>query len=121
MRLPEDAATHRPLGTELATVDGVTYVALPDGAALPANQPAEVSASIQLVTLTDTLRDAIKAASPHYALINARVIEQIRTRYSQDDEIKCLRLAPSPETTAWNAWAEDCRTWGKQEKTKLGL
>lgn len=110
-----------PHCTELCTIEGVTYVCLPGGLAMPADQPAEISASIQVVALTDELRDAIRAASPHFALINARVVEQIRARYSQDDEIKCLRLAPSPETSAWNAWVEDCRAWGRDQKAALGL
>jgi len=121
LHLPEDPVTHNPIGTELATIDELTYVSLPDGVTLPADQPAEIAANIQTVTLTPALRDAIKAASPHYQLINARVTEQIRTRYSADDEIKCLRIAPSTETDAWNAWVEECRAWGRAEKSALGL
>ncbi len=121
LHLPEDPATHSPIGTELATIDGVTYISLPDAATLPTDQPAEIATSIQTVTMTPELRDAIKAASPHYRLINTRVTEQIRTRYSADDEIKCLRIAPSAETDAWNAWVEECRAWGRAEKSALGL
>lgn len=121
LRLPEDSATHRPLGTELATIDGITYVALPDGATLPGEQPAEIAANVAPVTLTDALRDAIKAASPHVRLINERVREAISERYSIADEIKLLRTAPSPEMVAYNAYAEECRAWGRAEKAKLGL
>jgi hypothetical protein len=120
LRLPEDAA-HQRLGTELATVDGVTYVSLPDGATLPADQPSEIAASIAAVTLTDALRDAIKAASPHVRLVNERVRTAIAERYSMADEIKMLRTAPSPECIAYNAYAEDCRLWGRNEKAKWGL
>lgn len=120
LRLPEDAQ-HQRLGTELATVDGVTYISLPDGATLPAGQPEEIAASIAPVTLTDALRDAIKAASPHVRLINERVQAAIAERYSYADEIKLLRTAPSPEMTAYNAYAEECRDWGRIEKAKLGL
>lgn len=115
-------AQHNRIGTELATVDEVTYVHLPNDVTLPADQPAEIAASIiNPVTLTDELHDAIKAASPHVQLINARVVEKIRERYSADDEIKCLRLAPSAETQAWNDWTEACRTWGHEQKAALGL
>lgn len=99
----------------------MTYVSLPDGAVLPAEQPAEISASIATVTLTDALRDAIKGASPHVRLINERVQEAIAERYSYADEIKLLRTAPSPEMAAYNAYAEDCRAWGRNEKASLGL
>ncbi len=99
----------------------MTYVSLPDGATLPAEQPAEIAASVQSVTLTDALRDAIKAASPHVRLINERVCEAIAERYSFADEIKLLRTAPSPECVAYNAYAEECRAWGRAEKAKFGL
>jgi hypothetical protein len=113
--------SHERQGTELATIDGITYVSLPDGAVLPSAQPEQIAASITAVTLTDTLRDQIKVASPHVALINQRVVEAIRERYSVDDEIKMLRLAPSDQATAYNAYAEECRAWGRQQKALLGL
>jgi len=50
-----------------------------------------------------------------------QVVEQIRARYSVDDEIKLLRIAPSEETSAWNAYVEDCRAWGRAKKAALGL
>lgn len=114
---------HLPDGaTELATLkSGNTYVCLPDGATLPPDQPAEIAASIQPVTPDVELIDEIKAASPHVRLINQRVQERIRARYSAEDEIKCLRLAPSPETTAWNDHVETCRSWGREQKAALGL
>lgn len=99
----------------------MTYVCLPDGASLPAEQPAEIAASVQAVTLTDAQRDAIKAVSPHVRLINERVQAAIAERYSYADEIKLLRTAPSPEMVAYNAYAEECRAWGQVEKAKLGL
>ena len=47
--------------TELCTIDGVTYVSVPDEV-LP-EQPEQISASVvDPVTLTTVLRDAIKAA-----------------------------------------------------------
>lgn len=120
LRAPQ-GESHAHLGTELCTLDGVTYVSLPDGATLPADQPAEIVDSIQAVTLTEPLRAAIKAASPHVRLINQRVIERIRERYSVDDELKLLRLAPSEESAAYNAYAEACRAWGRELKAQLGL
>jgi hypothetical protein len=123
--LPEGEG-HQRLGTELATLDGITYVSLPDGADIPTEQPAEISASIEEVALTNALRDAIASASPHVALIRARVVEKIVARYSASDEIKLLRLnagaqAPSAEFSAYNAFVEECRQWGRDEKAKLGL
>lgn len=118
--LPE-GADHQRLGTELATVDGVTYVSLPDSAVLPSGQPAEVAESVAVVTLTDALRQQIADASPHVALIRHRVAEMIAAEYSYGDEIKLLRTAPSAEFSAYNAYAEECRAWGRTEKARLGL
>lgn len=105
-------------GQELATIDGITYVFVPDTTTLPP-QPPEIT--VAAATLTDVLREQIKAASPHVWLINERVVEMIRQRYSVDDEIKMLRIAPSDETTAYNAYVEECRAWGRDQKAALGL
>ncbi len=109
------------VGTELATVDGVTYVYLPAGSELPSVQPLEISASIKEVALTQSLRDAIAAASPHVALIRERVAEKIVARYSTADEIKLLRTAPSHEFEVYNEYVEDCRAWGREQKAAIGL
>lgn len=119
LRRPEDPATHQPLGQEIAELDGVTYYVLPDGAALPAEQPEGIEPKV--VTMTDTLRETLRAASPHVHLINTRVREAIADRYSITDEIKLLRTAPSTEFNSYNAYAEECRVWGRSEKAKLGL
>lgn len=117
---PVDGAGQR-VGTELATLDGVTFVSLPDGVALPANQPAEIAASIQPVEMVRALRDAIAAVSPHVALVRARVQERIATMYSLADEIKMLRTAPSAEFELYNAFVEECRQFGRDEKAKIGM
>ena len=111
-------------GQELATLpDGRTVVALFDGYTLPSNQPEPIAASIEVLPnpAPADLSDAIKLASPHVRLINSRVQDAIAQRYSIADEIKLLRTAPSPAMEAYNAYAEDCRAWGRAEKAKLGL
>lgn len=122
LRFPEGERNER-LGTELCTIDGVTYVSLPEGAMLPGGQPTEILVSIQTLPtpLPDGLRDEIKAASPHVRLINERVRNAIAERYSLADEIKLLRTAPSPEMQAYDAYAEECRAWGRAQKAMLGL
>ncbi len=102
-------------------MDGVTYAHLPDGAALPANQPEEIAASIKTVTLTPDLRAAICDASPHVRLIRQRVAERIAEQYSLTDEIKLLRTAPSAEFEIYNTYVEDCRAWGRDQKAAIGL
>lgn len=134
IRLPEDATLLQRIGTELATIDGITYVSLPDGASLPANQPEEIAASIQTVTLTPALREAIKAASPHCQLIAQRMVEKIRALYSIDDEMYFARIGvgaangmytPTQDEmqamTVFGEFVESLRQWGREERARLGL
>lgn len=123
LRMPYSRELGGPQGNELATLaDGRTVVCIDDGATLP-DQPAEIAASIETLPspLPAELRAEILATSPHAKLINQRVVERIRARYSVDDEIKLLRFAPSAETTAWNDHVEACRAWGRAERARLGL
>ena len=115
--LPADEQGQR-VGQEIATVDGYTYVALPDGVTLPA-QPAEIT--VEPVTLTEALKADISVASPHVQLINQRVKEMIAQQYAIEDEIKLIRTAPSEEFDIYNAFVESCRQWGREQKAALGL
>ena len=134
LRLPEDSVTYAPIGTELATIAGVTYVSLPDGVVLPSGQPVEISASIQSVVLTPALRKAINISSPHVQLIKTRIIDEIRKSYSIDDEMYFARIgvgaannlyAPTTDEmqalTAFGQFVEGVRQWGRNERAKLGL
>lgn len=113
-------------GLELATIDGETYVVIPDGLTLPM-QPEEISA--EPVDLTPELRQTICANSPHVRLIDERVVERIRERYTQNDELKYARLAwrgdnsedVQQELEDYDAFVEAARQWGQVEKAELGL
>lgn len=119
--------------TELCTIDGVTYVSVPDDD-LP-EQAAQISASIvNPVTLTTELREAIKAASPHCALIHERMEAKIRDKYSLSDEQYFSRIASGAalglytfETgeaeaiQAFGAYVESVRQWGREQRALLGL
>jgi hypothetical protein len=104
--------------TELAEINGEYYVHAPEDAEIPA-QATEIE--WQSVAMNEELHDAIIANSPRVRMINEEVVSRIRSRYSVNDEIKCLRLAPSVETQAWNDWTEACRAWGHEQKAALGL
>lgn len=119
--LPFDKSARQFVGTELATINNVTYVSIPGGENLPTNQMQEIASSIKEVTLSDELRAAIKRASPHVGLINSRVKEKIAEKYSISDEVKLIRTAPSQEYDSYNLYVEECRAWGREEKAKLGL
>ena len=55
--------------------------------------------------------------------IDALVVSKIRERYDENEELKMLRLGiADPQNEgfmAYNAWAEECRAWGREEKTKM--
>ena len=119
--------------TELCTIDGVTYVSVPDDD-LP-EQAAQISASIvNPVTLTTELREAIKAASPHCALIHERMEAKIREKYSLSDEQYFSRISSgaalglytfeageSVALQAFGAYIESVRQWGREQRGQLGL
>lgn len=120
--------------TELCTLDdGYTYVAVPDGVTLT-EQPEEIAASVEAVTVTPELREAIKVASPHCRLISERMIEQIRARYSVDDELFYARImigagsglyemqpGEIDEVAAFKTHVETVREWGRAQRDILGL
>ncbi len=118
---------------ELGTIDGLTYVSVPDGVTLPEQLP-QVAATLQTVTLTPELRAQLKATSPHCALISERMVQKIRARYSIDDEMFFARIGvgaatgmytPTPdelaEMQAFGEFVEAVRLWGRAERAKLGL
>ena len=119
--------------TELCTIDGVTYVGVPDGG-LPA-QSVQISASVvDPVVLTTPLREAIKSASPHCQLINERMESKIREKYSLSDEQYFSRIASGAalgmytfeagETealTAFGVYVESVRQWGREQRALLGI
>ena len=117
--------------TELCTLDGVTYVSVPDSVTLP-DQPAELT--ITETTITPELREQIKAASPHCALIAERMEARIRSKYSLSDEQFFSRIGvgvalgaytfgvgEQDAFLAFGAYVEAARQWGRDERAKLGL
>ncbi len=137
LRLPEEKNISEPAGQELATLaDGRTIVCLFDGHELPTDQPAAIQGSIEPLPspLPDAMREEIRAASPHIQLINSRLIERIRAKYSPDDEAYFSRITigtllrtytmtagEQAAVAAYQATAEDARAWAKGERAKLGL
>lgn len=133
LKLPVDA-NNTVLATELCTINGLTYVSVQAGATLPLDQPAEIKASIATPTITLALTDQIKAASPHTQLISDRTIEQIRAKYSINDELYLARIgigassgiyaptaAEMQELNDFAVVAEAARQWGREQRALLGL
>ena len=136
LRLP-DAPQGQQAAQELATLaDGRTVVALFDGFVLPANQPAAIAASIEVlpVPLPDALKAQIKAASPIVNLIGAGMLQKIRDVYSAEDEAYFARIGvgaalgaytfgpgEQADLLAFGATVEGVRQWGRAERAKMGL
>ena len=134
LRLPVDADGNS-VGVELATVGALTYVSIPAGHTLPAEQPAEIAGSIQTVALDDAVRSAIKAASPHCDLIKMRRKQRILDHnYTPEDQFSFLHMAAhaaaglvvlnAGQTAALGAYAVVCQeadTWASAQYTALGL
>lgn len=91
---------------ELATIDGWTYVSVPDSIILPL-QPAQIF--------------LVESESPQTARINNQVVELIRRKYLITDEIEMLRRDPYKKTAeciAYNDYVEACRAWGKRRENE---
>ena len=134
LRLPQDAQTREFIGTELCTIDGLTYVCVPGGITLPVEQPNEIVDSVQVVTLTNELREQIKQASQHVKLIASRMQDKIREKYSIEDEMYFARIGVgaanglyTPADSEFQAmkefgnFVESVRQQGRTERAKLGL
>jgi hypothetical protein len=137
LRLPTPEKMGEAAGQEIATLeDGRTIVVLPDGAKLPTEQPTEIKDSIEVLPtpLPDALREQIREASPHVRLINTRMQDRIRARYSAEDEMKFSRIgtgqalgmykmtdAEKAALVAFGTYLEEQRQWAKAERAKLGV
>lgn len=123
-RLPEG-------GIELCTLDGVTYVSIPEGAALPEQHP---EISITPVTVDYGLRERIKAESRVCHLIAEEMQARIRERYSLEDEqyfarigvgaaLGAYQFAPGEHESLleFGAFVEEVRQWGKAKRAEVGL
>jgi hypothetical protein len=117
--------------TELATLNGITYVHVPDSITLPI-QPEQIT--VEEVTLTPELREEIKAVSPCVRLSYKRLQDRIRSRYSLEDEAYYTRISVGvlmgtyemqpgelDELAAYQAWVEKCREIARLERAVWGL
>jgi hypothetical protein len=114
---------------ELATLDGWTYVSVPD--VLPP-QSAEIEQTLDAVDPDDDLKAQIAAASPIVQHIRHKAAAQIQAVLPLADELKLIRdeiaaiqqslsLKPGKAYAEADAKVQFVRDWSNQEKTKLGL
>lgn len=135
-QVSDDYATYRPLGDgliELCTLpDGYTYISIPDDAKLADEQPKQVK--LEEFSLTDELKEQIKAASPLVQLIYQRIEDKIHEKFDEQDELFFSRIGVAAalgryqiteselqEIDDYQSYAEACREWGRLERAKLGL
>ncbi|WP_201555775.1 hypothetical protein [Psychrobacter sp. 72-O-c] len=71
--------------------------------------------------MTDHFLELIKTNSTHVQLINNRVKAKIAERYSLSDELKEIRNSSSETFSVYADYVEDCRQWGREQKSALGL
>lgn len=106
--------------TELCTIDGDTYISIPDDVKLP-KQPKEII--LKSVTMTDDLKEQIEKESPHIRLIKKRVRDKIKEKYSIEDELKIIRNKINgidvEKYSEYNSYVEGCIAEGKSEKEIL--
>lgn len=123
--LPESGAL------ELCEIDGNTYVFVSGDSTLP-EQHKEIT--LESVTLTDELRSEIKKSSRACQLIDMRMQETIRAKYTAEDEMYFARIGTgkalgvyefqSGEEAAlieYGNFVENVRQWGRAERAKIGL
>ena len=132
MSLPDNQGQDDDIrATELCTIDGITYVCVPDSMTLP-EQPPELD--IKPVTLTPELKAAIRSNSTHCTFIDERRQAMIRSRYTAEDETGMTRMGLKQSLGVaqmtddqkrrlfeYDAWVEHCLAWAKGERAKLGL
>ena len=127
----ENAETKEKIGAELATIDGVTYISLPDGETLPEQHEELV---IEPVELTEELREAIKRSSSFCRMISEQCIARIRERYSIDDEAYFSRIGVGAalgvytfqpgereQLFSFGEFVESIRQWGREQRASIGL
>lgn len=116
---------------ELAELDGWHYVFVPDGVTMP-EQHADIQ--WQDVTLTDALKEQIKAASRPCQLIAEAMQQRIRAIYPVEDEQYFARIGvgaalgvytfqPGEQDAllAFGAHVEAVRQWGRAQREAIGL
>ena len=117
--------------TELCTIDGITYVSVPDTVDLP-KQPADIAKTLKKTIINDELKKKIMDQSPIIAYIDDKVRKKITADVEQSQELRLLRneinrireainIQENAEYKGINDKILSSRQWGQQQKEKLGV
>lgn len=119
--------------TEVAEIDGVHYVYVPDELI---DKIPEQDERIQwkAVELTDELKAEIKKVSRLCFLIDQEMQQRIRAKYTLEDELYLNRITAGVMLGAYSfeageqeqvlefgQFVEEVRQWGRQQRAKIGL
>lgn len=95
--------------TELCTIDGVTYVHVPNGLIL-AIQLEQIT--LNLITITPQLEIEIKQTSSHVKLMEKRIMLDENVRLTKQDENTLSFLSEfTTSSVTCIAYIEKCREW----------
>lgn len=130
IKMPVDD-NNQTLGQEIARINEVRYVFIPDNASLP-TQPTEIT--VTEVELTAETKALIKANSRSCQLIAEHMQEKIREKYSLEDEQYFARIGigsalgiytfepdEQQQLADFGNYVESIRQWGRTERNKIGL
>ncbi len=119
-------------GLELCSIDGKTYVSIPDGADPIPDQHAEIT--LTPVIVDAGLRDKLLTQSRACQLISQATIDSIRAKYTIDDEMYFARIGVGAATglyqptetemnelATFGAFVESVRSWARNQRLALGL
>jgi len=117
--------------TELATIDGWTYVSTPEGMTLPP-QPPQVTETLTEVEMTDELKAQLESASPVVQFIREQAANKIQAALSINDELKLIRdeialiqkalnMSQSKPYADGDKLVKEVRDWAEAQKAAVGL
>ena len=117
MLLPE-AGENEAQPFELGTIDGITYVVVPDGMILP-QQPKQIA--VKAVVPDQAIIDKLSDVCPVIVLIRKRMLGlEPKTRLSKQDELTLGLITEvvkdevvDEKTVTLADFVTDCRTWDK--------
>lgn len=118
---------------EVGELNGERYVYVPDSivATFPVQDP---KIKWQGVEMTEELRAKLKEVSPQCELISQEMIKKIREKYSSEEESYFARIGigvclgvyefeegEREELLAFGRYVEEVRSWGREQRAKIGL
>ena len=104
---------------DVCTIDGLVYISVPDTITLP-EQPEIIKKTLVEVILNSELKTRIKSTSCHIKLMESRIADDAKIRYTKSDEVTLDFLKEFLPTWGVVDYISKCRVWDKpQELSKI--